>query len=247
MTIDSVVNFRGVGGLPLTGGGVTSEGVLYRSGAPAGITDRDAETLRGLGVRTVIDLRTPAERAQAPTRLPDGVRVIDLPLLEGAMSPETFRALDRDLTRLPTLAALYTDMLADGGAVFAEVARTVAHADGAVLVHCTAGKDRTGVASALLLDAAGTERDAVVANYAESGSHLSGAWAERMLAGLAHTGIPATPEIITLAASSPPEAIATVLDQLDAEGGASAYLRRHGLTDADLGVLRERLVQHDAP
>ena len=243
MTIDSVANFRGVAGLPVTGGGVTTDGVLYRSGALAGLSDADAETLRDLGVRTVIDLRTPAERAQAPNRLPGDARCLELPLLEGSMSPEVFHALDNDLTRLPTLADLYTDMLADGGAVFAEVARTVARADGAVLVHCTAGKDRTGVASALLLDAVGTGRDAVVANYAESGSHLSGAWAERMLAGLAHTGIPATPEILALAASSPTEAIAAVLDHLDADGGASAYLRRHGVTDADLDLLREKLVQ----
>ncbi|MCB0910696.1 MAG: hypothetical protein KDB60_03665, partial [Propionibacteriaceae bacterium] len=62
-----------------------------------------------------------------------------------------------------------------------------------------------------------------------------------------HTGIPATPEILALAARSPAEAIATVLDRLDADGGASAYLRRHGVTDADLDLLRGKLVQPNGP
>ena len=59
-----------------------------------------------------------------------------------------------------------------------------------MLVHCTAGKDRTGVAIALLLDAVGAERDAVVADYAASEANLSGAWADRMFAMIDAMGIP---------------------------------------------------------
>lgn len=242
MSLDGVVNFRGVDGLPVRGGGRTADGVLYRSGALSALTDADAQVLLDLAVGTVIDLRTPAERTQAPNRTPDGVRTIELPLLQGSMQPEAFASLAAGPVTLPSLGELYLGMVADGGEAFAEIARTVAHVEGAVLVHCTAGKDRTGVASALLLDAVGAERDAVVANYAESSSHLSGAWAERMLAGLAATGIPATPEIIAIATSSPAEAITTVLDHLDAEGGASAYLRDHGVTGGELELLRARLV-----
>ncbi|MGC3994198.1 MAG: tyrosine-protein phosphatase [Propionicimonas sp.] len=244
-TVPGLVNFRDLGGTPVAGGAVRA-GVLFRSAAPAGLPEAAWGALADLGIATIVDLRTPSERALAPTTPPPSMVVRELPLLEGAMSPELFRQFGGDLSRVPTLGQLYTDMLADGGPVFAEVAQVAATAKGGVLVHCTAGKDRTGIAVALLLDAIGAQREAVVADYAATQAELSGAWTERMLAGLSAMGVPATPEIAGLATSSPAEVMEGILDGLDAEGGASAYLTRHGATDADLALLRQRLVA-DAP
>ena len=108
-------------------------------------------------------------------------------------------------------------------------------------MHCTAGKDRTGVAVALLLDAVGVERDAVVTDYAISERNLAGPWADRMLAGIEQMGAPLTPEIRELVTGTPPAAIEQALTWLDERGGAAAYLQSGGLTDAELGALRTRL------
>jgi protein-tyrosine phosphatase len=129
---------------------------------------------------------------------------------------------------------------------FAELGRLVA-ADGqpqeaAVLVHCTAGKDRTGVAVALLLDAIGADRDAIIADYTSSEQNLSGEWAAGMFALLEMMGAPRTPQLDALIAATPSEAITEALDWVDREhGGSAAYLRSGGLTDRELAALRARL------
>jgi protein-tyrosine phosphatase len=108
-------------------------------------------------------------------------------------------------------------------------------------VHCTAGKDRTGVSVALVLDAVGAERAAVVADYAASAANLAGPWADGMRAMITAMGVPLTPEIDTLVTATPPAAIEQALAWVDAQGGAAEYLQSGGLTDAELDALRARL------
>ena len=254
-------NARDVGGLPLVGGGTVRAGVLLRSDALSAVTDEGLALLAGVG--TVIDLRTPAEREGAPDRLPavEGLRVLERPLLEGAiaqLAPQA-AALQEQLTetgpseeilealraQIPTLAGLYVSMLEHGAGIFAECARAVATPAaperGGVLIHCTAGKDRTGVAVALLLEAAGVDREAIIADYARSQAELAGPWAERMLEGVRSAGIPVLPEIEQLAISTPASAIEAALAEADARGGAAAYLRSGGLGEEELHLLRSRL------
>lgn len=254
-------NARDVGGLPLSDGGTVRTGVLLRSDALSAVTDDGLALLEGVG--TVIDLRTPAEREGAPDRLPatGTLRVLERPLLEGAIAQLAPQAavLQEQLTeagpsaemlealraQIPTLAELYLSMLEHGAEIFAECARAVAAPTdpdrGGVLIHCTAGKDRTGVAVALLLEAAGVEREAVVADYSRSQAELAGPWAERMLEGVRRAGIPVLPEIEQLAVSTPASAIEAALAEVDAHGGAAAYLRSGGLSDEGLVLLRSRL------
>jgi len=113
-----------------------------------------------------------------------------------------------------------------------------------VLVHCTAGKDRTGIATALMLDAAGVERSAVVADYTASEANLSGPWADGMLHMVASMGVPITPQIRTLVTGTPPEAIEQALRYLDeSHGGSASYLSSAGVDDAELEHLRLRLTE----
>ena len=254
--IDGTVNFRDVGGIRLGSGGTTRPGVLYRSDALAGLTETGLGQLAATPIGVVVDFRTDAERAAAPDRLPVSrpFRSVPLSILEGALTgaasdaasghaaPE---AVERMLASLPTLGELYTGMLAHGAEAFADVARLVADSEDAaptaVLVHCTAGKDRTGVAVALLLDAVGARRDAIVADYASSAANLGGDWAERMLTGLDAMGVPRLPAIVELVTASPPGAIESALAWVDARGGSTAYLREGGLDEAALERLRARL------
>jgi protein-tyrosine phosphatase len=264
MRLDGTFNFRDTGGLPLAGGGVTRSGVLYRSDAPSSLTPHGLEQLAATPIGVIVDFRTPLERMMAPDRLPTTrpFRVVELALLEGALTglaqqamqattqggdPDAASAAVGDaLAQLPSLGELYESMLTHGAEAFAELARLVATgedaADGAVLVHCTAGKDRTGVAIALLLDAVGVDRHAIVADYAASEANLSGAWADGMFAMIGAMGVPRTAALDALIASTPPAAIEQALAWVEREhGGAAAYLRAGGLTETELSALRRRL------
>ncbi|WP_345800189.1 tyrosine-protein phosphatase [Microbacterium sp. AZCO] len=260
-TIEGLHNFRDTGGIALEGGGKTRSGVLFRSDALSALTPAGVEAFADTQIGVVVDFRTPEERQLAPDRLPAtrSVQLVELPLLEGAIGRLAGDAAQRTsgdepdpaavvaaMNQLPTLGDLYLGMLQHGAEAFATTARLVAASTDeeptAVLVHCTAGKDRTGVATALLLRAAGAERSAVVADYAASAANLAGAWAEGMYAMLTQLGIPLTPALQTLVAGSPAPEIERALDWVDAEhGDAAAYLQSGGLTGEELGALRARL------
>ena len=256
--IDGTYNARDTGGLPLTGGGRTRQGVLYRSDALHTATDDGLETLSASPIGTIVDFRTEDERRDAPNRLPADrpVRVRELSLLEGAMTgapaapsrgaePMDENAMRALLARIPSLSALYTSMLEHAAPAFAEVARLIAvpedPAHPAVLVHCSAGKDRTGVATALMLDAAGVERAAIVADYTSSQDNLAGEWADRMLTRAETWGVPMVPAITDLVTATPRAAIEAAFAWIDERGGSAAYLLGGGLTPVELDGLRERI------
>lgn len=257
--IDGLHNFRDTGGLPLAGGGESRRGVLFRSAALNGLTASGLEQLAATGIGVVVDFRTPHERLMAPNRLPASrpFEAIELSLLEGAMRQLAQQLLRRDArptpeqvavaaASLPTLGNLYLGMLRHGAETFATLARLIAasrdDAPTAVLVHCTAGKDRTGIATALMLDAVGVEREAVVADYASSQDQLAGAWADAMVASVSAMGMPITPAMRTLLVGTPPTAIEQALAWTDAEhGGSAGYLMSAGLIEPELDGLRLRL------
>lgn len=258
MLIDGLYNFRDTGGLPIAGGGVTQPGVLYRSASLAEVTPRGLDAFASTKVGVVVDYRTTVERDAAPDRLPTSrpIQLVNLSLLQGAMSQMTENLVPpggspdpdqiaRALESLPTLGELYTGMLQSGVAQFVKTARLIAAetpgAPAGVLVHCTAGKDRTGVATALMLEAAGVVREAVVADYASSQQHLAGEWADGMLQRVQTMGVPLTPRLKTLITGTPPEAIEEALSWVENEhGGAAGYLRAGGLTTTELHLLQTR-------
>lgn len=260
MRIDGLQNFRDTGGTPLSTGGATRAGVLFRSEALSTLTASGLDQLAATDIGVIADFRTDTERSMARDLLPASrpFRIVELPLLEGAMTglaKSALGAADPDaakaaiaaaLATLPGLGDLYVSMLTGGASAFAELARLVAastdESPTAVLVHCTAGKDRTGVAVALLLDAVGADRDAVVTDYASSASNLAGPWADRMRATLTGLGLPLTPALDTLVTATPPAAIEQAFTWIDGNGGSGDYLRSGGLTVAELDALHGRLV-----
>lgn len=257
LTIDGTHNFRDTGGIPLASGGETRSGVLYRSDALGRLTEAGLSALADTAIGVIVDLRSESERSMSPDPLPSTreMRMVQLPLLEGAMTgaPAAMlpsgdvsdEAVANVLASLPALGDLYVSMLEHAAASFAEVARLIAASvddePTAVLVHCTAGKDRTGVATALMLDAAGAERAAVIADYASTEANLAGAWAEHMRSRVSGMGVPLTPKVDELLTRSPAAAIEQALAWVDAQGGSADYLRGGGLSEDDLGRLRVRL------
>lgn len=257
--VEGTYNFRDVGGLPLRDGGTVASAVLYRSDGLAGVTDDGLQQLSDLSLAALVDLRAAAELEQAPDRLPPGaeIAVHSLPLLDGAFTapqPSSAESGSHSETHtVPTLEGIYRHMLEHSASTFAQVARIIAGTQApqdagnsagneSVLVHCTAGKDRTGIAIALILDAVGVEREAIIADYHATERNLAGPWAEAMIARLTKSGYPVSESTVQIVTGAPVAVIRAAFEVIDGHGGGASYLRSGGLTETELEQLRNRLV-----
>ncbi|MFF2369699.1 tyrosine-protein phosphatase [Agromyces sp. NPDC058110] len=232
-------NFRDVGGLPAATGTVR-EGVLYRSDGLYRIGDEGRAQLRELGVGIIIDLRDENEAARMPDDI-DGldVEVLRLPVFEGSGASQGAAGI--------SLEALYDRIVTMHAPVVVDAVREIASAgDRSVLVHCTAGKDRTGVVVAVALLAVGVDREAVIDDYARTEGNLAGEWLEEMIALIGRYGVPDTPALRTLMGGSPREAIEGAIETIErAHGSAREYLLASGLTLDELARLEQVLVVAD--
>ncbi|MCT9818682.1 tyrosine-protein phosphatase [Microbacterium sp. W1N] len=239
MSVSGALNFRDVGGLR-AGDGVTRHGVLLRSGHLARLDADGAAVLRGLGVRRIVDLRSGEEVASEPSRVDligsSELETVRAPLFAGS----TASFFDADVT----LESMYRTILAEGSQAIVAAVQTIArHAP--VLVHCTVGKDRTGVTVALALAAAGVDEDEIVADYARTEASLPERRNARVLAYL-RSAHPEARNLEALATRSPAPVMRELLAEIDREhGGAAAFLRTHGLDADDLQRLREVLVARE--
>ena len=167
--LEGASNLRDLGGWPVADGRRVRHGLLYRSATLANLTPADVATVAALGLRTVCDLRGVAEAAAKPSRLPECAERIALPIeptvgasLRDLMLRE--QSTGEDVVGLLRTAYLdYTGpFLGAYRALFGlllEPGRT------ALLFHCSAGKDRTGLGAALVLTALGATRQTVVEDY----------------------------------------------------------------------------------
>ena len=163
-------NFRDLGGYPAADGRAVRWGSIYRSGALGHVSASDEVRLASLGLRTVIDLRSPAEVAAfGASYVPPGARPVAIPVGSGELGTKILPALlEGDFSRLtPDLLVRVNRQLArDAAQSFAELLRAVADpANRPVVFHCTQGKDRTGFGAALILSALGVSWDDIVEDY----------------------------------------------------------------------------------
>lgn len=207
------------------------DGVLLRSAQLAQLTPAGQGRLRSLVAR-VIDLRDDAEVLREPSAL-TGVPVERVPLLLGSV--ESFFAADTDLE------GLYRHLVDECATQLVAAVRILSEGE-PTLVHCTVGKDRTGVVVALALSAVGADRDAVVADYALTASQLP-VERNRAVVEYLRTHLPDARNAIQLATESPETVMAALLADLEQRyGSVAAYLQASGLTDAELQALRVALV-----
>ena len=171
LTTEGIHNFRDFGGWPGADGKTVRTGLLYRSGQHVEASDEDLAAIAALDIRTVIDLRGEGERARNPCRrvegwngevlFYDGETSSSPPHME--ITPDTTTAAfarERMLavyTRMPVNPAMQT--------MFARYLRALVEREGASLVHCFAGKDRTGIAAALLHHILGVSRADMVTEF----------------------------------------------------------------------------------
>jgi protein tyrosine/serine phosphatase len=248
------VNVRDLGGLPTSDGVTTVPGRLLRSDNLQELSPGDIARLADeIGVTTVVDLRSTNEvtiEGPAPLDALPGVRHAYYPVLAEFINvSDTVKAAlatemgEADRGRYPDdpMCGHYLGYLENRPDKVTGALREIATAPGAVIVHCAAGKDRTGVIVALALTAAGVEPEAVVADYAATDERLE-AVIERLARSKTYAGgVNGRP----VKAHSPrAETMKAFLEQLTARyGGLEAWLAGSGFTAEELSLLRAKLRQ----
>lgn len=259
ISLDGAENVRDLGGLPTEDGGHVRPGVLVRSDSLQELSEADVRRLVDeLHVTAVADLRTGVElRGEGPgplTREP-AVDVVHLSLFPEAGTTTDAEAVPdegpvvlpwqgRDTDDAPrrTAAEVYASYLDDRSDSILAALRLIATTDGATIVHCAAGKDRTGTVVALALREVGVTREAVVADYARSAERV-----ERVFARLAQRRTYAGDISTKIEDAAKHKPRAETMDGLlaavdDRHGGVDTWLRSHGWTDEDAAALRAKLL-----
>jgi protein-tyrosine phosphatase len=230
INLAGVLNFRDVGGYPVVGGGSVRWRTLFRSDALHRLDAAGVAAITGLGLRTVIDLRAQLEIDLAPS--PVCGRVTHIPVLTGS-----------DFQGVPLeLGALYRYFIDEcGGQIAAAIAELGSDDVMPALVHCSAGKDRTGVVIALTLAVLGVPDELIAADYALSAVYLDPDQTPAIGQLSASTGL--GEELTRALLRSPSELILEVIDRVRAVGGsAEGYLRANGVTGSGLARLRAALI-----
>jgi len=169
----SKLNFRDVGGLPTATGGVLRAGIIFRCEGPASFAPIHRDELAALGIRLVCDLRAATERAKHPNDWAAGARLLNLDITADlrVQTSEGRMGLTSDSTAEATRQALADNYSAIPDAIrphLRDLIVAIVEEETPVFVHCTAGKDRTGVMMALLLKALEVPDDIVFADYLRS-------------------------------------------------------------------------------
>lgn len=235
--LEGCLNFRDLGGVPRADGRRIRSGVYYRSDALNRLTRRDIGRLRDeLRIRHVIDLRSSAElELEGRGALADEpITFHHLPMYDGLVQGAEPRAAGL------TLADRYFALLELSKQVVGETLRTLAEASGPAVFHCAAGKDRTGLISALLLGLVGVPDEVIAADYALTRENLD-AIVERLNATSGYRAMLDALPPDTLHAD--PDTMLGLLERLRGRyGGVRRYAAAAGVTDAAIRRLEQRLV-----
>jgi protein tyrosine/serine phosphatase len=247
LELEGAVNVRDLGGLPTVDGRTTRSGVLLRSDNLQDLTPKDVELLREHGLGTVLDLRTAPEHEITG---PGPLRATDVQHLHLDLIPHGFEARADDVVEkaIPhedagdeAMDHFYIDYVNHAPEAVATALRTIADPrSGAVLVHCAAGKDRTGVICALALSLVGVTRQAVVDDYVLSDERIM-AVRERLLnTDLYREDMQRrTPESLRLHAVN----MERFLDRVDAAyGGVHGLAMSLGVDEETVAKLARRLL-----
>jgi protein-tyrosine phosphatase len=239
-TFSTVVNFRDLGGLPGADGRVVHFGRLYRSDSLHRLTGAEGDQLAALGIRTVLDLRRPAE-IERDGRIPDlpGLTYFNLHPEHREWRPDGY---DEAAGPHRFLADRYLDMAEEGIEGFGAALRLISDADRAPLVmHCFAGKDRTGVLAALTLALLGVPHADIMADYAASEA-AQAPIAAVILRERGGTPVPPPPAHFM---ACPPAAMGLFLTELAARyGSIHGFARAAGVSELHVEALRAHLLHH---
>lgn len=238
---DACYNVRDLGGYQTNDGGHTRWRALLRADNLCRLTPVGCAALAEYGVRTILDLRSASELKLAPHPLaqqsvPNGtLAYLNLPAID-----ETDAAGAAAMDAAESTLEVYCLWIERYRAQMAAIVMAVARApQGGVLIHCHAGKDRTGLATALLLALAGVAETTIAEDYALSDTYLQPLYEELLSNGPQD---PSERERLERQLTSPPETMLSVLTYLDRQHrGVYSYLLESGVTERDIERVRGRL------
>lgn len=245
--LKTIPNLRDIGGYRTADGRWVKMGMLYRSDQLDRLSDSDLAAMGGLGIALVADLRTASERSREPDRMPAGAEHLVLDVAADS------RGLGGDMRQAMKListgqgAAMLTE--ANREFVSLDSARTAysallgrigAHDAGPTLYHCTAGKDRTGWATAVILTILGVPRETVMADYLASNDYLH-AKNEAILAAAGSASIPVARENLEPVVGVRAAYIEAAFAEVDKHYGSFDHYVREGLGLDDAAIDRLRM------
>ncbi|MDB5702388.1 MAG: protein tyrosine/serine phosphatase [Sphingomonadales bacterium] len=241
-------NFRDIGGYPTRDGRTTAWGLVYRSGSMAALSDADHDLLGSLKLALVCDLRSTRERGMHPSRFPDTVdfevwardhNTSAGDVVEAIQKPEAHSGMAREM-----MIEMYKDLAYEQAESYIELFQRLAAGSLPLVFHCAAGKDRTGIAAAILLDMLGVEREAVVADYVMTDDFFD-QLCEMVLADPIASKLAALdPAIWAPLMRADAAYVETMLDTITARHGSSEGFVREilGLGTDEIAAIRERLL-----
>ena len=235
LPMGGIPNLRDLGGWAVPGG-MTRYGVFLRSAVPRALSPEDADFLREYGLRTVLDFRSLPECERVPDPLGEleWIRYEHIPMFDSAAAGAALRI--RPEAEF-TWAEHYIRMAEEQKDWMAAVLHALARAEGCALFHCTTGKDRAGLVSALVLSLCGVCPEDVTADYCVSQVYLREMYAE-MESGQKLCG----GDLDCPFYSTAPGTMRAFLAYLrERYGGAAGYLAACGLDSRDAEAIRARL------
>jgi protein-tyrosine phosphatase len=238
LALEVAFNVRHMGGYTTRDGRETRPEVI-RAASLHRLTDSGVDSLVAAGIQTVIDLRSEKERETLPTpnMSAHGVRHVFAPVFKTDASPTSFA------DGFEGFGPVYRRFLDTGRDAYRTLFDVIASSDGCVLFHCAAGKDRTGVAAALVLDLAGVDDSAIVEDYAQSAGLLVDAFKDwKPTAEQQANAAKISPETRAKLLGSEPEYMVETIEYIRGRwGSARGYLRDLGLSDDTINRARARI------
>ncbi|WP_150290998.1 tyrosine-protein phosphatase [Sphingobium estronivorans] len=247
--LSTAPNFRDIGGYRTVDGRWVKPGLIYRSDQLDRLSDGDLAAIGALRPGLLVDLRTETERKREPDRAPPGVRqqILDVAAdssgslggdmrkaqaaIASGQGAALLAAANRDFVSLPSARAAY-------GTLLRELAEGN---DGPLIYHCTAGKDRTGWATAVILTLLGVPQETVMADFLASNRYLK-AKNDATIAAMKASGAAFDPAFLEPVLTVRPEYLQNAFDEVQRRYGSfDAYARDGlGLSQADIAALRRR-------
>lgn len=229
-------NARDLGGYPCPGG-TTRWRAFVRSDNPGALTPEDIAYLQAYGVNASIDLRHPDECLRSPSSLASAPGFVYHPV---SVNNE-FTDLDFEGDVPGSMSGFYIALMDKAPEAMARVFRLMAEAEGGVLFHCAVGKDRTGLVAMLLLQLAGVGDTDIVADYAVTDIYMKEIF-DAQAAAFKNDHVP------DYVLRSKPVSMHRTLAHLHQRyRDAAGYFAAIGLTEAEIALLKDRLVEPTAP
>ncbi|NWK98286.1 protein-tyrosine-phosphatase [Sphingobium lactosutens] len=241
-------NFRDIGGYRARDGRTVATGLVYRSGTMSELSDRDHAVLDTLGLQVICDFRSSRERSRRPSRLPEAAtyeiwsrdhQMSAGDLTEAMRHPGATPEKSRQL-----MIEAYHDLAYEQAPSYRELFQRIAYGSLPLVFHCAAGKDRTGVAAALLLDLLGVSRDQVLADYTQTDQFFSRGCELVTKDPIASNLSGVAREIWEPMMRADPAYLGAMFDTIEARhGSAEGFIREElALDDDGVAAIRTRLL-----